>query len=76
MLKNNTKSQINNFLSEETNQEDHSIFQKFLASERATTVIEYAIIAAGISVVIIVAGQIFGGKVELMFHYILSNMKS
>jgi len=44
-----------------------SLLRKFMASTQAATAIEYALIAGGISIVVIVSGSVLGGNVDQMF---------
>jgi pilus assembly protein Flp/PilA len=52
-----------------------SIFKKFLSNESGATAIEYGLIAAGISVVIIAAVNGVGTKVNAAFTSVQSQMK-
>jgi len=44
-----------------------SLLRKFMTSTQGATAIEYALIAGGISVVVIVSGSVLGGNVEQLF---------
>ncbi len=52
----------------------HSLLQSFAASQQAATAIEYAMIAGGISIVIVVSGSILGGSITTMFDTVQSAM--
>ena len=51
-----------------------SVFTKFLRDESGATAIEYALIAAGISVVIISAVNTLGGQVKTTFTNVKSSL--
>ena len=51
-----------------------SVFTKFLRDESGATAIEYALIAAGISVVIITAVNTLGGQVKTTFTNVKSSL--
>ncbi len=51
-------------------------FKAFLRDESGATAIEYGLIAAGISVVIIVAVNALGSKVKGTFEYVSNQMKT
>ncbi len=51
-----------------------SILKRFWDDEAATTAIEYALIAAGISVVIVVAVNSIGVSVKGLFTNVSSNL--
>ena len=51
-----------------------SVFTKFLRDESGATAIEYAFIAAGISVVIITAVNTLGGQVKTTFTNVKSSL--
>ncbi len=51
-------------------------FKTFLRDESGATAIEYGLIAAGISVVIIVAVNALGSKVKGTFEYVSNQMKT
>jgi len=50
------------------------LLRDFIASQQGTTAIEYALIASGISVVIIISGSILGDNITTMFNTIESAM--
>jgi len=51
------------------------VFSKFLADEAGATAIEYCLIAAGISIVIITAVNGVGSSVSTMFTSVSSSLK-
>jgi pilus assembly protein Flp/PilA len=51
-----------------------TVFTKFLRDESGATAIEYALIAAGISVVIITAVNTLGGQVKTTFTNVKSSL--
>lgn len=50
--------------------------KSFAKNESGATAIEYGLIAAGISVVIITAVGLIGGEVEKAFEFIAAEMKT
>ena len=53
-----------------------SSVERFLADEAGTTAIEYAVIAVGISVAIVVAIQALGGSVSSMYDTIAEKVSA
>ena len=51
------------------------MFQKFLADETATTAIEYALIAGGISVAIVVVVSSLGSVINAQYSTVSSSFK-
>jgi pilus assembly protein Flp/PilA len=49
-----------------------SLLQNFIASQSGATAIEYALIAGGISIAIVISGSILGGNVAAMFNTVQS----
>ena len=46
----------------------------FIASERGATAIEYALIAGGVSIAIVISGAILGGNVAALFTTVASSV--
>ncbi len=51
-----------------------SLLRSFIASQSGATAIEYALIAGGISIAIVISGSILGGNVATMFNTVQSVM--
>lgn len=49
-----------------------SLLSCFVACERGATAIEYALIAGGISIAIVISGAILGGNVAALFTTVAS----
>ena len=49
--------------------------RRFIGEERGTTAIEYALIASGISIVIVAAVMTLGGNVQAMFTNVATSLK-
>jgi len=52
----------------------HSLVQSFAASQQGATAIEYALIAGGISIAIVVSGSVLGGNVAALFDTVRNAM--
>ncbi len=57
-------------------QKNCSLTRDFASSNSGATAIEYALIAGGISISIIVSGVLLGGKVTILFQSVLTALTS
>ena len=53
----------------------HSLFSRFVKDESGATAIEYGLIAAGISVVILTAVKLVGNNLSNVFTNVAANLK-
>jgi len=56
----------------EKRMQNNSLWHNFITSKRGATAIEYALIAGGISIAIVISGAILGGNVTALFVTVAS----
>ena len=61
------KNQYSNAMADEKGLIKGSLVQRFIASEQGTTAIEYALIAGGLSIVILATVQLIGVNLNTLF---------
>jgi len=70
MWQKKTENKKNSNLASKKDHQFGSLVRRFIASESGTTAIEYALIAGGVSIVIISSGLVLGGHVKAIFETI------